>query len=169
MPKKNVREAALDILEAIEKHQSYSNLLLNKVIEKNHITGPDVGLLTELTYGTLQRKLTLDYYLKPFLQKKVEPWVLNLLRLSLYQMLYLDKIPDRAILFESVEIAKRRSHRGVSGMVNGVLRAIQRKGVPSLDKIKDAVEKLSIETSHPQWLVQRWTDQFGFEKTKKNV
>jgi len=167
MPKKNVREAALDILEAIEKHQSYSNLLLNKVIEKNHITGPDVGLLTELTYGTLQRKLTLDYYLKPFLQKKVEPWVLNLLRLSLYQMLYLDKIPDRAILFESVEIAKRRSHRGVSGMVNGVLRAIQRKGVPSLDKIKDAVEKLSIETSHPQWLVQRWTDQFGFEKTKK--
>ncbi|KQL54680.1 16S rRNA methyltransferase [Heyndrickxia shackletonii] len=167
MPKKNVREAALDILEAIEKHQSYSNLLLNQVIEKNHITGPDVRLLTELTYGTLQRKLTLDYYLKPFLQKKVENWVLNLLRLSLYQMLYLDKIPDRAILFEAVEIAKRRSHRGISGMVNGVLRAIQRKGVPSLDNIKDPVERLSIETSHPKWLVQRWTEQFGFDKTKK--
>lgn len=167
MPKKNVREAALEILEAIEKHQSYSNILLNQVIEKNHITGPDVGLLTELTYGTLQRKFTLDFYLKPFLQKKVEPWVQNLLRLSLYQMLYLDKIPDRAVLFESVEIAKKRSHRGVSGMVNGVLRAIQRKGVPSIESIKDPVERLSTRTSHPKWLVERWTEQFGFVKTEK--
>ncbi|MBS4172467.1 16S rRNA (cytosine(967)-C(5))-methyltransferase RsmB [Bacillus sp. FJAT-49736] len=166
MPKKNVREAALDILEAIDKHQSYSNLLLNNVIEKNHITGPDVGLLTEITYGTIQRKLTLDFFLKPFLQKKVEPWVQNLLRISLYQMQYLDKVPDRAVLFEAVEIAKRRGHKGISGMVNGVLRAIQRNGVPSLETIKDPVERLSIETSHPKWLVQRWTDQFGMEKTR---
>ncbi len=163
----NVREAALEVIQAVEKNQSYSNLLLNHVIETSRLSSPDKGLLTEITYGTLQRKYTLDYFLKPFLKKKVESWVQNLLRLSLYQMIYLDKIPDRAVLFEAVEIAKKRGHRGISGMVNGVLRAVQREGVRSLDLIKDPVERLSIETSHPLWMVKRWTSQFGFEKTKK--
>ncbi|PTY82294.1 transcription antitermination factor NusB, partial [Heyndrickxia sporothermodurans] len=90
--KMNVRESALEILEAVEKNQAYSNLLLNHVIERNHIKGPDIGLLTEITYGTLQRKFTLDYYLKPFINKKIEKLVQILLRLSLYQMFYLDNI-----------------------------------------------------------------------------
>jgi 16S rRNA (cytosine967-C5)-methyltransferase len=162
----NVRESALEVIQAVEKNQSYSNLLLNHVIETTNLSSLDKGLLTEITYGTLQRKYTLDYYLNPFLKKKAESWVQNLLRLSLYQMIYLDKIPDRAVLFEAVEIAKKRGHRGISGMVNGVLRAVQREGVPSLDLIKDPIERLSIETSHPLWMVKRWTSQFGFEKTK---
>lgn len=165
--RKNAREAALELLDSVEKNQSYSNLLLNHLINKYEIKGPDVGLLTEITYGTLQRKLTLDFYLAPFLQKKVERWVKNLLRLSLYQMVYLDKIPDRAIIFEAVELAKKRGHRGISGMVNGVLRAIQRKGLPSLSELKDPIERLAVSTSHPQWLVKRWVEQFGFEKTEK--
>lgn len=164
--KKSVREAALHILELIDKQQSYSNLLLNQVIRKEKITGPDVGLLTELVYGTIQRKLTLDYYLQPFLRKRPDHWVLNLLRLSIYQMVYLDKIPDRAILFEAVEIAKRRGHKGISSFVNGILRQVQRQGLPSLSAIVDPVERLSVETSHPLWLVQRWNKQFGWEKTK---
>ncbi|WP_370873980.1 16S rRNA (cytosine(967)-C(5))-methyltransferase RsmB [Oikeobacillus pervagus] len=164
--KKLVREVALDILEAVEKHQSYSNLLLHSAIEKNAITGPDIGLLTELTYGTIQRKYTLDYYLAPFLKKKVEPWVREILRLSLYQIVFLDKIPDRAVIYEAVEMAKKRGHKGIASMVNGVLRSIQRKGVPSLELIEDPVERISIETSHPQWLVRRWSDQFGLERTK---
>ncbi len=95
--KKNVRETAVDLLEAIDKNQAYSNLLLNKTIEKNQIAQIDVGLLTELIYGTLQRKMTLDYYLEPFLKnnKKVEGWVVNLLRITLYQMVFLDKIPGQ--------------------------------------------------------------------------
>ncbi len=107
--RKNVRETALEILETIEKNQSYSNLLLNNAINKNEIDKKDIGLLTELTYGTLQRKMTLDYFLSPFLtkNKKMESWVRQLLRLTIYQMVYLDKIPDRAAIFEAVEIAKR--------------------------------------------------------------
>lgn len=165
----NVREIALNLLEKIEKAQSYSNLLLNDAIQKNRLPKKDTGLLTELTYGTLQRKLTLDFYLQPFLKKgmKIESWVRQLLRLSLYQMVYLDRIPDRAAIHEAVEIAKKRGHRGIAGFVNGVLRNIQRNGLPSLDKIKDPYEKLAIETSHPLWLVKRWAGQFGFEKTKK--
>ncbi|WP_456275002.1 16S rRNA (cytosine(967)-C(5))-methyltransferase RsmB [Bacillus sp. AK031] len=164
--KKTVREAALDVLESVEKNQSYSNLLLNHAITKYGVTGPDTGLLTELTYGTIQRRMTLDYYLAPFINKKIESWVRQLLRLSLYQMIYLDKIPDRAIIFEAVEIGKRRGHKGIASMINGILRSVQRKGIPSIDTIEDPVERLSVETSHPMWLVQRWVDQFGLEKTR---
>jgi 16S rRNA (cytosine967-C5)-methyltransferase len=164
---KSVREAALDVIEAVEKNQSYSNLLLNSVIEKNELLSKDIGLLTELTYGTIQRKLTLDYYLAPFIKGKLDEWVRHLLRLSLYQIVYLDRIPDRAVLHEAVEIAKKRGHKGISGLVNGVLRSIQRKGIPSLEEIKDPIERLSIETSHPFWLVKRWEEQFGLEKTRE--
>jgi 16S rRNA (cytosine967-C5)-methyltransferase len=166
--KKNVREAAMDLLDAIEKNQSYSNLLLNTTIEKNNISPLDIGLLTELTYGTLQRRMALDFFLKPFIKnsKKLEKWVLQLLRITLYQMVYLDKIPDRAAIFEAVEIAKKRGHKGIAGMVNGVLRSIQREGLPSLDVVSDPIERLSIETSHPEWLVKRWVNQFGMERTK---
>lgn len=168
MSTKNVRETALDLLETIEKNQAYSNLLLNQTIKKNHLPIQDVGLLTELTYGTLQRKLTLDFFLKSFLKKnsKIENWVLVLLRLSLYQMIYLDKIPDRAAIFEAVEIAKKRGHKGIASMVNGVLRSIQREGIPSLEEIEDPIQRLSIETSHPLWIVTKWVNQFGYEKAK---
>ncbi|MBP2240080.1 16S rRNA (cytosine967-C5)-methyltransferase [Cytobacillus eiseniae] len=167
--KKNVRETALDLLEAVEKNQSYSNLLLNHAIQKNAIPPKDIGLLTELTYGTLQRRMSLDFYLQPFLQgnKKIEGWVKQLLRVTLYQMVYLDKIPDRAAIFEAVEIAKKRGHKGISGMVNGVLRNIQRQGLPSLETLADSIERLAIETSHPIWLVKRWVEQLGFEQTKQ--
>ena len=64
-------------------------------------------------------------------------------------MVYLDKIPDRAAIFEAVEIAKKRGHKGISGLVNGILRSIQREGLPSFESIEDPIERLSIETSHP--------------------
>ncbi len=167
--RKNVRETALELLDSVEKNQAYSNLLLNNAIEKNKIDKKDTGLLTELIYGTLQRRMTLDFYLDPFIKNnsKLEKWVLQLLRLTLYQMVYLDRIPDRAAIFEAVEIAKRRGHKGIAGVVNGVLRSIQRQGLPSLDAISDPTEKLAVETSHPVWLVKRWVSQFGFEKTKE--
>ncbi|ALC91034.1 16S rRNA methyltransferase [Bacillus sp. FJAT-18017] len=166
---RNVREAALSLLESVEKNQAYSNLLLNSAIEKNAVPQRDIGLLTELAYGTLQRSMTLDYYLAPFLKtgKKIERWVILLLRLTLYQMIYLDRIPDHAAINEAVEIAKKRGHKGISGMVNGVLRSIQREGVRPLEAIENPAERLSIETSHPLWLVERWIAQFGYDKTRE--
>jgi 16S rRNA (cytosine967-C5)-methyltransferase len=166
--KKNVRESAMDLLTAIEKNQSYSNLLLNNTIEKNELSAKDVGLLTELTYGTLQRRMALDFFLKPFLKDntKLASWIIHLLRITLYQMVYLDRIPDRAAIYEAVEIAKKRGHKGIASLVNGVLRSIQREGIPSLNEVADPIERLSIETSHPEWLVNRWVSQFGYDKTK---
>ncbi|WP_080846495.1 16S rRNA (cytosine(967)-C(5))-methyltransferase RsmB [Cytobacillus gottheilii] len=167
--KKNVRETALELLTAIEKNQSYSNLLLNNAINKNELNAKDAALLTEITYGTLQRQMTLDYFLHPFIKnsKKLEGWVIQLLRLTVYQLVYLDKIPDHAALNEAVELAKKRGHKGIAGLVNGVLRNFQRSGVPSLDAIKDPIERISIETSHPIWLVKRWAEQLGLEKTRE--
>lgn len=165
--RQNVRELALDGLMQVEKSGAYSNLLLNHLIEKSTIHKKDIGLLTEIVYGTIQRRDTLDYYLQPFLRKKVDAWVRVLLRLSLYQMLYLDRVPERAAIHEAVEIAKRRGHKGIAGMVNGVLRSIQREGVPSLDELKDPVERLAIAMSHPTWLVQEWVAAYGLETAEK--
>jgi 16S rRNA (cytosine967-C5)-methyltransferase len=169
MSKKNVREAALEILISIEKNQAYSNLLLNKVIEKHSFSRKDAGLLTEIVYGTIQRRDTLDFYLKPFIKKqnKLQQWVSILLRLSVYQMIYLDRVPAHAVIYEAVEIGKKRGHKGIASMVNGVLRTIQREGVPKLEDIKDPIERLALETSHPLWLVKRWVSQYGYEETKK--
>lgn len=166
---KNVREAAVEILELVEKQGSYSNLLLNSTIEKNNFSPLDAGLLTELCYGTISRKMTLDFFLKPFIkkQKRIDNWVRQLLRISVYQFQYLDKIPDHAIINEAVNIAKKRGNKGISGFVNGVLRSIQREGVPSFDEIQDPIERLSVETSHPRWLVERWVNQYGMDTTRK--
>ncbi|WP_019416035.1 16S rRNA (cytosine(967)-C(5))-methyltransferase RsmB [Paenisporosarcina sp. TG20] len=162
----NVRDAALSILMAIEKNQAYSNLLLHQTIEKYDIELKDRALLTEITYGTLQHKMTLDYYLQPFIKGKLDDWVRQLLRLSLYQIHYLDRIPNHAAVNEAVEIAKKRSHKGTAGLVNGILRAILRQGVRSTEAIVDPIERLSIEASHPLWLIERWVKQFGFEKAE---
>ncbi|NPC92526.1 16S rRNA (cytosine(967)-C(5))-methyltransferase RsmB [Bacillus sp. WMMC1349] len=164
MKKSNVREVALDALIKLDQNQAYSNLLLQSVMKTHDLNDKDKGLLTELVYGTLQHQLALDYMLKPFIKKpeKVKLWVVHLLRMSLYQMEYLEKIPDRAALFEAVEIAKKRGHKGISSFVNGVLRSIQREGVPSFAEITDPIERLAIETSHPEWLVKNWVDTYGF-------
>ncbi|MGM9945837.1 MAG: 16S rRNA (cytosine(967)-C(5))-methyltransferase RsmB [Lysinibacillus sp.] len=161
----NVRDAALTILLAVDKNQAYSNLLLHQTIEKYKLDVKDRGLLTEITYGTLQHKLTLDYYLEPFIHGKVDLWVRWLLRMSLYQMHYLSRIPAHAAVNEAVEIAKRRGHKGIASMVNGILRSILREGVRSTADIKDEIERLAIETSHPQWLVERWVESYGYEET----
>lgn len=165
----NVRDVAVETLLQIEKNQAYSNLLLNSMIKKHQINDKDIGLLTEIVYGTLQRRDTLDFYMAGFIKKskKIEEWVRILLQISIYQMVYLDRIPERAVLFEAVEIAKKRGHKGIASLVNGVLRSIQREGLPDIEEIADRVERLSIKTSHPKWLVKKWIDQFGYEEAEK--
>lgn len=167
--KKTSRYLAMSILERTDKTGSYSNLLINEAIQKNKLSAADARLLTELVYGVLQRKLTLDFYLSPFLNedKKIDAWVRNLLRLSIYQMIYLDKIPVHAILFEAVEVAKKKGHIGISKFINGVLRNADRKGFASLETIEDPMERLSIELSMPRWLVEKFTADIGLEETRK--
>ncbi|SDC39693.1 16S rRNA (cytosine(967)-C(5))-methyltransferase RsmB [Shouchella lonarensis] len=165
MGKLTVREAALDVLLKVAQDEAFSHLSLNDMLKKQRLSGRDSRLLTEIVYGTMARRMTLDYYLAPFLKKskKLEEWVRLLLHLSVYQMVYLDRVPDRAIIHEAVTIAGKRGHKGIRGFVNGVLRSVQRQGVPSVQTIADPLEKAAIETSHPKWLLARWVAQYGFD------
>lgn len=165
-----LRKTALELLTRIEKENSFSHLLISETIDKSELNIQDENLLVEIVYGTIERKLTLNYYLSPFINqnKKMDAWILTLLQMSVYQMEFLNKVPDYAIINEAVEIAKHKGHRGTGALVNGILRSLQRKGVPNLDSITDKVKRLSIETSHPEWLVRLWITDYGFE-TAKNI
>lgn len=169
---KNAREVALDVLVKVEKEKSYSNLELNEALNRAGLQRNDAGLATELVYGTIQRKLTLDWILNRYVKQgtdKMEHWVRNLLRLSLYQIWYLERIPERAAIHEAVEIAKRRGHQGISGMVNGVLRNIVRqKSEIQFPNNVDPAEGISLEESHPEWMVKRWVAMFG-EQTAREI
>ncbi|RPF56043.1 16S rRNA (cytosine(967)-C(5))-methyltransferase RsmB [Aquisalibacillus elongatus] len=167
MAQKSVREIALKLLTQVGESGGFSHILINQAIKNHDVSGKDKGLLTEIVYGTLQRKMTLEYFLKPFIKKKADKWVEWLLYMSVYQMVYLERVPDHAVINEAVTIAKKKGHRRTSGFVNGVLRNIQRQGLSALDDIKDPIERISIETSHPFWLVRRWVDMYGEETTRQ--
>lgn len=166
---KTLRERTLDLLLRIEGESGFSHLVIDHEINSNKLSDRDAGLLTEIVYGTLQRKITLDYYLSPYIhsKKNVKSWVETLLRMSVYQMAFLNKVPDHAIIHEAVEIAKKRGHKGIASMVNGVLRNFQRNGTPDTSIIESASERISIETSHPEWLVKRWIEMYGENITKQ--
>lgn len=167
--KQSSRYLAMEILEKIEVEKAYSNLLLRKVIDDKELSKEESNLLTELVYGVIQRKMTLDYQLEPFIkkQKKLQNWVIQLLRVSLYQMEYLDRIPEHAIINEAGKIARNRGHRGIVGLVNGVLRNIQREGVREVTAIEPFRERLSVQYSLPLWLVDEFIVQIGEDETEK--
>jgi 16S rRNA (cytosine967-C5)-methyltransferase len=172
-PKKpqNARELALDVLIRVDKDKSYSNLELNEALKRSRLEPVNAGLVTELVYGTIQRKATLDWILDQFLKQgisKLEIWVLDLLRMSLYQIWFLDRIPERAAIHEGVEIAKKRGHQGISGMVNGVLRNIVRqKSIIRFPEDQGAVKRIALEHSHPEWMVERWIELFGEQQAEE--
>lgn len=168
MKKIKLREIIHNIVYRIEKDGGFSHLLINHEVSRHQLSEKDKALLTNLVYGTIQHKLVLDYYLSPFIKgKNVEDWVLTLLRTAIYQMFFLDRIPHHAILYESVEIAKRKGHKGTASFVNGVLRNIQRQGIPSTDSIEDKRKRISVETSHPEWLINYWMDTYGENLTEE--
>lgn len=164
------RSVALDTLVKVADKRAYSNLQLNRALQDAELSRADAGLATELVYGTIQRMNTLDYVLKRFVAKglgKLAPWVLQLLRMSAYQLIYLSRVPPHAAVHEAVELAKQRGHRGISGMVNGVLRSLQRSGDKlALPEELPADERIALMHSHPLWLVQRWIASYGEEQTE---
>lgn len=164
----NVRNLALNTLLKIEKEGAYSNLLVNQVLKTAKLPLTDKGLFTELVYGTLQRKSTLDEILSEYIQmNKTALWLLMLLRLSLYQVLFLDRVPEHAVVHESVEIAKQRSKGRLGSFVNGVLRNIIRNKEKILLVSGSFAKQLSFQTAHPLWMISYFKDNFGEEEAQK--
>ena len=169
--KKTAREIALEVLTKVDKENSYSNLQLNQSLKNEELSRMDINFTTEILYGTIQHLNTIDWIIQPFLKmkmEKLEPWVRNLLRLSIYQLWYLDKVPTHAVVNEAVNIAKKKGHKGISGMVNGVLRNIIRnKDKIQIPNTLSEHEKISLEHSHPLWLVKRFVKDYGVEDTRE--
>lgn len=159
------RQFALDILLKYKQEQSYLNLSLHACFQNQHISREQKDFITRVVYGTVQNMLYLEYLLEPHLKTRVKAYEKMLLLMSLYQHEFMDSIPDYAIVNEAVRLAKRKKGVRTAQFINAVLNhAFQNKR--SLDEL-DEKEKLSIETSHPLWLVKMLSKQYGLEETKK--
>lgn len=153
--KGNIRWHSLVLLDQIEHQQQYSNILVDRFLTDSNFSDADNRLLVRLVYGVTQRRYTLNYYLKPIIKgKKIEPWVETLLRLSIYQLVYLDRIPEHAVVNEAVNIAKINGHQALGNFVNALLRQFLRTPLPDLAAIPDTVERLSIQYSVEPWIVE---------------
>ncbi|HFI0566835.1 TPA: 16S rRNA (cytosine(967)-C(5))-methyltransferase RsmB [Streptococcus suis] len=161
------RSLALSVLEQVFDQGAYSNIALNKALESSPLSAQDKGLATELVYGTISRKITLEWYLAHFIEdrEKLDTWVYYLLMLSLYQLVYLDKLPPHAVVNEAVNIAKRKS--GTDKFVNAILRKMSQSTLPNPAEIKRKNKRLSVQYSVPVWLVQTLIAEYGDERAEK--
>lgn len=165
------REIALKALYKIEKEDAYSNIALNQVLKENkNIDERDVGLISELVYGTITWKLTLDEIIKKYSNiklKKISIWILNILRMGIYQIIFLDKIPKSAAVNESVNLAKRYGHKSSSNFVNAILRKVSVNDYKELEEIKDDKERISKTTSMPMWIIEELLKQKNLKEVEE--
>jgi 16S rRNA (cytosine967-C5)-methyltransferase len=166
------REIALKILYDINQKGAYSNIAVNKYLESSELQKIDKAFITELVYGTLRWRLTIDWIIGQFStlrRNKISDWVLNILRMGIYQLVYMEKVPQSAACNESVKLSKKYGHKASSGYVNAVLRNVARNRdkIVYPDKNKEYIHFLSIKYSHPQWMVDKWVKAFGGEFTEK--
>lgn len=163
---KSARQCALEALSKVSDLKGYSNITLDKILSKNELDSRDTKLATALFYGTLERKITLDYCISVFSKKppeKMTPVVLNILRMSVYQLLYMDSIPESAAVNEACNLAKANKVTSAAGFVNGVLRSFIRNG-SKIPEIKgDDAKKFSIEFSCEEWLCKKLIKQYSKE------
>ena len=168
------RELALKILYKIDKEKAYSNIVLNEMINQNkkELTYKDIGLISEIVYGTTTWRLTLDEIIKKYSKiklKKISTWILNILRMGIYQIIFLDKIPKSAAVNESVTLAKRYGHKASSSFVNAILRKVTVKDYEDFFEIKDDIERISITNSMPKWIIEELAKQLRNMKKVEEI
>lgn len=168
----NTRELILGILLEVNKEGQYSHLVIRSTLEKyQYLEKQERAFITRVCEGTLEYKLRLDYILNQFSTvpaEKMKPVIRELLRSSVYQILYMDSVPDSAVCNEAVKLARKKGFYNLTGFVNGVLRKIAREyGSIRFPGKEEPEEYLSVIYSMPKWLVQRFLEQYGFEKTEK--
>lgn len=165
---KSPRELALSVLLAVLDEGAYSNLKLDQTLRQHDLSIQDTNFVTNLVYGVLQHKLTLEYQVQPFLRttKPTPSWVLVVLNIAVYQMFYLDRVPVRAAIFEAVKIGKIRGNGGIGNLINAILRNVQRQGFRDPKLIENTNERLSIQYSVPAQITAMLTAQLGLAKTE---
>ncbi len=169
----NIREIVLDTLLCLEKEETYSNKLIKAVMDKEADLSPqERTFLKRVTEGTIERQIELDYYINSVSSipvKKMKPLIRNLLRMSLYQLKYMDSIPDSAVCNEACKLAEKRKFRNLKGFVNAILRklAAGKDSVALPDSNKEPAYYYSVKYSMPGWIVEKWIDEYGEAVTEK--
>lgn len=165
----SARKAALFTLSAVDQNDAWANGELKKEMAKAGLDRRDAALATRLCFGTLQNRILLDFYLQAFSSmklSKMEPKVRNALRLALYQILFMERIPNRAAVNEMVSLTRKYAKNPrASGMVNGILRSILRSAdeLPPIEQ-KDSLDTLSLRYSHPRWLLEEFSTRLNPEE-----
>jgi 16S rRNA (cytosine967-C5)-methyltransferase len=169
---KGPRGIAVKILNRIERTDSYLDKLLDVELNSGELNDLDKRFLTELTHGVVRWKTRLDFIIEQFCKNKFamqDPNIRNAMRVALYQILFLSKIPHAAAVNEAVEFVKKIRGQKAANLVNAVLRNIIRNlnKLPTPDHETDPVQYLSIMYSHPSWMVKRWVDRYGLYETEQ--
>lgn len=168
----NTRELALQILLKVLEEGEYTSAVIPMVLKNyQYLEKKERAFLTRLCEGTIERTIELDYILNQFSKvktKKMKPVIRNILRMAVYQMKYMDQVPDRATCNEAVKLVRKKGFSGLSGFVNGVLRNISRnmESITYPSEKKEAVKYLSVCFSMPEWIVEMWIADYGYETTK---
>ena len=167
-----VREVALKTLYKIDKEEAYSNIALDENIKENRnkLDDRDIGFISEIVYGVTSWKLTIDEMIKKYSKlqlKKISPWILNILRMGIYQIIFLDKVPKSAAVNESVNLAKRYGHKGSRNFVNAILRKIDKKDYEAFFEIENPIERISKTTSMPTWIIQELLKDNDIKKVEE--
>ena len=160
----NIRKLALQAIEKILYKNGYANIIINEYLNKYELTDDERRLFTKLVIGTVEKKLTLAYYLEPFLKKKQKTSIYSLLLMSVYQLVYLN-IPDYTVVNEAVNIANTLD-KMVGSFVNAVLRNFLRNELRSFEGLDD-VQLLSVKYSYPTWLIAYLLKDYNYETVVK--
>lgn len=159
------RRFVLKLLLRLEESGSYSNILLDKELSKQDFTAQEKSFITALFYGVTERRITLDYYISKLSKvrlKKMDSDILTILRMGIYQIMYMDSVPDSAAVNESVKLAKGNKNPRLSGFVNGILRTFTRER-ENFVLPNDKSTRLSVLYSCPQWVVNKLINEYGEE------
>lgn len=169
----NGREIVLDLLMEWEKEKAFSHKLIRDVLDKyDYLSGQEKAFIKRLAEGTIERQIELDYIIDKVSSvpvKKMKPFIRMLMRMSVYQIFYMDSVPDAAVVSEAVKLAGKRKFQNLKGFVNGVLRNIikQRESIAYPDPNREWAKALSVKYSMPVWLVEYWKDSYGEKQTEK--
>ena len=164
------RLAAVKAVYAVEMEGAYSNVVLAQIIRQENLRDIDRRFCTELVYGTIKAGASLDWKLEKYLTRpleKVDAKILAVLRVAVYQIFFLDRVPNSAAVNESVELTKKFVNIGASKFVNGVLRSMIREPQKSDFPTDDSVESIALRMFHPTWLVKLFAEEFGIDAAKK--
>lgn len=162
----NEREIVLAVLTEVTENGMYSHLILRDVLNKyQYLEKRERSFITRVTEGTLEHLIEIDYILDQFSKvkvRKMKPVIRNILRLSVYQLRYMDSVPDRAVCSEAVKLAARKGFAGLKGFVNGVLRSIARND-SGIRWPAERTEYLSVRYSCPEWIIRLWQESLDTE------